>query len=147
MGISQRVLAGNVIDLLDGMVKNTLERESKLDRIKVINIMVSMSWKTVSARDHEAEVGVCIDGGRTKLIVGRPSVFALGNEIPHMRTCEVTMKCHVLGCKIVIPHSDYEAITEVACQGWLTVIEWTPRIGWIVVCRLTWVTWVAFIGP
>ena len=137
MGTSQRMLARNIIDLLDGMVKNTLKRKSKLDRIKVINIMVAMSQKTVSAWDHEAEVGVCIDGGRTKLVVGRPSVFALSNKIPHMRARKITMKCHVLGCKIVIPQSDYEAITEVAGQGRLTVIVWTPRIGWKVVCRFT----------
>ena len=74
-------------------------------------------------------------------------MFALGNVSPDMRTRKITMECHVLSYNIVIPHSDYEAMTEVACQGWLTVIEWTPRIGWIVVCRLTWVTWVAFIGP
>ena len=132
MEISQRMLARNVVDLLDSMVKNTLKRKSKLDRVKVINIMVAMSRKTVSAWDHEAEVGVCIDGGRTKLIFGGLSVFALGNEIPQMRACKITMKCYVLGCKIVFSHNDYEAITEVACQSRLTVIVRTPCIGWIV---------------
>ena len=62
MAISQGVLTDNFIDLSDCVVKDTLERKSKLDRVKVINIMVSMRCKTVSAWDHKAEIGVCIDG-------------------------------------------------------------------------------------
>ena len=62
MAISQRGLTDNFIDLSDCVVKDTLERESKLDRVKVINSVVSVRCKTVSAWDHNAEIGVCIDG-------------------------------------------------------------------------------------
>ena len=123
MAISQGVLTHNFIDLSDCVVKDALERKSKLDRVKVINVMVSMRCKAVSARNHEAEIGVCIDDRRAKLVVSRPSMFALSNISSYMRTRKITMKCHVLSCNVVVQQGNNEAITEVARQGRLTVIE------------------------
>ena len=42
MAISQGVLTHNFIDLSDCVVKDTLELESKLNRIKVIDVMMPM---------------------------------------------------------------------------------------------------------
>ena len=74
MGICKRMFARNVIDLSDSMVNDPLKRESKLDRIKVVNIMVAMSWKAASAWNHEAEVGVGTDGRRAMHIICRSSL-------------------------------------------------------------------------
>ena len=71
MAISQRMLSHNLIDLSDCMVKDSLERESELDGIKVIYVVVSMRWEASPARNHKPEVRVLINRGSAEFVIRR----------------------------------------------------------------------------
>ena len=91
----------DVVDLPDSMPHDSLKCDGKLDRIKVVNIMMAMSWKATSAWNHEAEVGVSTDGRRALRISLSSPVAATGDEITHVGACKVTMERHMFGSKIV----------------------------------------------
>ena len=147
MAISQRVLSHNLIDLSDCMVKDSLERESELDGIKMIHVVVSMRREAVPARNHKPEVRVLINRGSAEFVIRRSPMLALSDERTDMGTRKIPVERHTFSSNVIVQHSNNEAITKVACQSWLTVAEWTPCIGWIIVCRLAWVTRIAVVRP
>ena len=147
MAISQRMLSHNLIDLSDCMLKDSLERESELDGIRMIYVVASTRWEASLARNHKPEVRVLINRGSAEFVIRRSPMLALSDERTDMGTRKIPVERHTFSSNVIVQHSNNEAITKVACQSGLTVIEWAPCIGWIVICRLAWVTRIAFVRP
>ena len=80
MAISQRMLSHNLIDLSDCVVKDSLERESELDGIKVIYVVVSMRCEASPARNHKPEVRVLINRGSAEFVIRQSPMLALSDE-------------------------------------------------------------------
>ena len=56
-------------------------------------------------------------------------MLALSDMRTDMGTRKIPVERHAFSSNVVVQHSNNEAITKVACQSGLTVIEWTPGIG------------------
>ena len=89
MAISQRMLSHNLIDLSDCMVKDSLERESELDGINMIYVVVSMRWEAIPARIHKPEVRVLINRGSAEFVIRRSPMLALSNIRTDMGTRKI----------------------------------------------------------
>ena len=109
--------------------------------------MVSMRREAVPARNHKPEVRVLVNSGSAEFVIRRSPMLALSDECSDMGTRKIPVERHTFSSNVIVQHSNNEAITKVACQSGLTVIEWTPCIGWIILCRLAWVTRIAFVRP
>ena len=109
--------------------------------------MVSMRREAGPARNHKPEVRVLVNSGSAEFVIRRSPMLALSDKRTDMGTRKIPVECYAFSSNVVVQHRNNDAITKVACQSWLTVTEWTPCIGWIIVCRLTWVARIAVVRP
>ncbi len=110
VAVAHRVFAHNLLNLSNSMVKHLLECNQEMHRVKVVDVVVSVSREASAARNHEPYILVDIKRMVRGPEVTKAAMLVLRKVCANVLTRKVSVKGHVLASHLIVLERDNKTV-------------------------------------